>query len=177
MSIHSARAIPLYLLSLLSLLAPLTACNHAQIHRRSGEVADAQIISSTQTDVTVRNKFGDIVQIPRDDIAHVDHPGRGLMLTGAIGTMFTAPYLLAGWVELRKDSPDYQTAALLVNTGTVNTITFAALFIWGAAQRSSSRSKYEQEEAPRRSSIKLSPTVLPEKSGKARAGAAISFEF
>ncbi len=72
------------LLMLLVLMLCAPACRQAKLYQRNGAIVQGVILEGTEESVLVRDKeIPRVVEIPREDLIYVRHPGRGWLIAGA----------------------------------------------------------------------------------------------
>lgn len=93
-------------------------CTTADVALRSGPVISGQILGGDERVLHVDSGYG-VVEVERSDIADIDHPGLGAMVTGASIAMLYAPLVLGGlWVAATDRDPQNATIGqILVFSG------------------------------------------------------------
>ncbi len=95
--------------ALVALVAP--ACSTtAAIRRNSGPNYEASIVRSDADAIYVRGGNGALYRVPRADVAEIDHPGNGLLVTGLASLAFGA-IIMAGGLDADRD--DRRTVGLV----------------------------------------------------------------
>jgi hypothetical protein len=80
-----------------ALLAALTACGSATIHRHRGAPLEGQIFDGDSDFVVIDDGRGGLRKVPRRDIASIDHPdlawyvAAGVLFAGGLAVAFSDP--------------------------------------------------------------------------------------
>lgn len=145
---HSHRRLASALVSASLLLSTGAGCKAAKIYKRDGTITEGRILSSDADSVAVSTDAAGIQNVSRDQIVAVKHPGRGLTIVGGFVSAIYASWVVSGWVELRREQPDYMSAQYFINSGTAGTLVGLGLIGWGLFNYERSRALFEAPAPP-----------------------------
>ncbi len=156
----------------------------AEIARRNGEVVEGRILQENSGQLYVEDKASNrILRVPTEDVVAIDHPGDGLIWAGLITTSLYTPWLLAGWLQLREETPNYADATFTLNSsmgGIAAGLAISGLGYWikqRSRRRVSSTHREYSERAPG-SDVEVAPMVTRDADADASGvGAQVRWRF
>lgn len=105
----------------------------ATIYTTSGELITGKIEGASETYLYVDMGSEQMMRVKRADVLDINHPGRGLIILGAINSLIYVPSAVAGGVSAIKVSQQGGDRAtrntLLVSMATLTSLPLAALAI------------------------------------------------